>query len=96
MNRKVEMFENLLLSYDKMMNDVSSEELAKSGLFVSWTQQASVALLTSNMEMERQVWDEVRKLQVSFHERAALEAYGTGMKAILIGMLCSVEQESDQ
>jgi hypothetical protein len=45
------------------------------------------------MEIERQIWDEVTATKVSLHERKALEAYGTGMRAILLGVLYNVEQE---
>ena len=83
----------LIEAYDKSMNDVSEEELAQSGLFGVWLRQVASALLVANMELERQVWDEVRATKVSLHERKALEAYGIGMRAILLGVLDGLEQE---
>jgi hypothetical protein len=93
MKRKLEMIESLLSAYDQMIKEVSEEELAKSGLFAAWLKQVSSALIITNMEIERQVWDEVTATKVSLHERKALEAYGTGMRAIILGILYTVEQE---
>jgi hypothetical protein len=91
MNRKREMLETLLDAYDLMMNGVSSEELAQSGLFVAWMQQVSSAMILTNMELERQIWENVRAIKVSLHEREALEAYGMGMRALVLGLLHTVE-----
>jgi hypothetical protein len=96
MDRKVEMLEALLRSFDLMMKDVSEEELGQSSLFSSWLQQVSSALTVTGMEVERQVWEDVRSIQVSLHERKSLEAYGAGMRAILLGILCSVEEMADE
>ena len=60
MDRQVEMLEALLKSFDVMMTDVSEEELAQSSLFSSWLQQVSSALTVTGMEVERQVWEDVR------------------------------------
>ena len=95
MSRKVQMINALIGAYDKIINDVSEEELAQSGLFAVWLKQVASALLVANMELERQVWDEVRATKVSLHERKALEAYGIGMRAILLGVLDGLEQESN-
>lgn len=95
MSRKLQMINALIGAYDKIMNKVSPEELAQSGLFAVWLKQVASALLVANMELERQVWDEVRATKVSLHEREALEAYGLGMRAILLGILDGLEQESN-
>lgn len=96
MSRRVEMLEALLQSYDLMMQSVSADELAKSGLFSSWLQQASSALMISGMEIERQIWEDVRSIKVSLHERKSLEAYGAGMRAILLGILHNAEEAADE
>ncbi len=98
MSRKLEMLESLLTAYDLMMKGVSSEELAKSGLFVAWMRQVTSSLLVTNMELERQVWEDVRGTKVSLHERAALEAYGMGMRALVLGILhnAKLEEEADR
>ena len=96
MNYKLEMLDSLLKAYDLMMDQVSSEEFATSGIFAVWMQQVSSALLITDMEFERHVWEEVRKIKVSLHERPAFDAYGIGMRALLIGMLHNVEKESKQ
>ena len=94
MNRKLDMLESLLTAYDVMMGQVSEGELVESGLFTVWMHQVGSALMLTGMEVERQVWDSVRKIKVSLRERKALEAYGAGMRAILVGMLHSLEDES--
>ncbi len=91
-NRKLEMLESLLHAYDDMMDKVSSEEFAASGLFAIWMQQVASALLITDMEFERHVWEDIRKIKVSLHERPAFEAYGTGMRALLLGMIYNVEK----
>lgn len=91
-SRKLEMLKSLLQAYDLMMEKVSSEEFAASGIFAVWIQQVSSALLIADMEFERHVWEEVRKIKVSLHERPAFDAYGIGMRALLVGMLYSVEK----
>ena len=96
MNYKLEMLESLLKAYDLMMKQVSSEEFASSGIFAVWMQQVSSALLITDMEFERHVWEEVRKIKVSLHERPAFDAYGIGMRALLVGMLHNVEKESGE
>jgi hypothetical protein len=96
MNRKTEMLETLLESYELMMKGVSAAELAKSGLFSTWLQQVSSALMITGMEVERQIWEDVRAITVSLHERKSLEAYGTGMRAILLGILYTVEESKDE
>lgn len=96
MNYKLEMLQSLLKAYDLMMRQVSSEEFASSGIFAVWMQQVSSALLITDMEFERHVWEEVRKIKVSLHERPAFDAYGIGMRAMLVGMLYNVEKESGE
>ena len=96
MSRRVEMLESLIKSYDLMMEGVSAEELAQSGLFSAWLQQVSSALMITGMEIERQIWEDVRSIKVSLHERKSLEAYGTGMRAILLGILDSVEERANE
>ena len=93
-NRKLEMIESLLKAYDLMMGGVSSEEFAASGLFVAWMQQVTSALLLTGMEFERHVWEDVSRIKVSLHERTAFDAYGIGMRAIVLGMLYNVEREA--
>jgi hypothetical protein len=95
MNRKREMLESLLAAHDLMMNGVSPEELAKSGLFTAWLQQVASALLVTNMELERQIWETVRGHKVTLHERTSLEAYGMGMRALLLGVLHNIEAEEE-
>ena len=92
--RKMEMLESLLKAYDLMMEGVSSEEFAISGLFAAWMQQVASALLITGMEFERRVWEDVSKIRVSLHERTAFDAYGIGMRAVLLGMLYNVEREA--
>ena len=96
MSRKVEMLESLIDSYDLMMQGVSAGELAQSGLFSAWLQQVSSALMITSMELERQIWEDVRSIKVSLHERKSLEAYGTGMRAILLGILDNVEESGNE
>ena len=96
MSRKVEMLEALCESYDLMMQGVSAGELAQSGLFPAWLQQVSSALMITGMEIERQIWEDVRSIKVSIHERKSLEAYGTGMRAILLGILDNVEEPANE
>lgn len=96
MNYKQEMIDSLIKAYDLMMDQVSSAEFATSGIFAVWMQQVSSALLITDMEFERHIWEEVRKIKVSLHERPAFDAYGIGMRALLIGMLYNVEKESKQ
>jgi hypothetical protein len=96
MNYKLEMLQSLLKAYDLMMRQVSSEEFASSGIFAVWMQQVSSALLITDMEFERHIWEEVRKIKVSLHERPAFDAYGIGMRAMLVGMLYNVEKESGE
>jgi hypothetical protein len=93
MNRKLEMLESLLKAYDLMMKQVSSEEFAASGIFAVWMQQVTSALLITGMEFERHVWEEVRKIKVSLHERPAFDAYGIGMRALVVSMIHNVEKE---
>jgi hypothetical protein len=93
MSRRVEMMESLIESYDLMMKGVSAGELAQSGLFSAWLQQVSSALMITGMEIERQIWEDVRSIKVSLHERKSLEAYGAGMRAILLAILDNVEEE---
>lgn len=95
-NRKLEMLESLLNAYDWMMQKVSSEELATSNLFAVWMRQVASALLITDMQFEYQTWEEVRKIQVTLRERPALEAYGAGMRALLLGMIYNVEQEANR
>jgi len=76
MNRKLEVIESSLKAHDPMMVTVSSEQLAKSGLAVAWMRQAASALLITGMELERQIWRDVRAIKVALHERTALQAYG--------------------
>ncbi len=78
-----------------MMVTVSSEELAKSGLFIAWMRQAVSALLITGMELERKIWEDVRAIKVALHEKTALQAYGTGMRAILLRMLHSLETREE-
>ena len=94
MSRKVEMLEDLVKAYDLMMQGVSADELAQSGLFSAWLQQVGSSLMITSMEIERQIWEDVRSIKVSLHERKSLEAYGTGMRAILLGILDNVEEKS--
>jgi hypothetical protein len=96
MNRKIEMLEALLESYDLMIKSVSAGELAQSGLFSSWLQQVSSALMVTGMEIERQIWEDVRSIKVALHERKSVEAYGAGMRAILLGVLYSVEESANE
>ncbi len=96
MNRKIEMLKALLESYELMMTDVSAAELAQSGLFSTWLQQASSALTITGMEMERQIWEDVRAIKVSLRERKSLEAYGAGMRALLLGILYNVEESANE
>ncbi len=95
MNRKIEMLETLLESYNLMIKDVSAGELAQSGLFSSWLQQVSSGLMITGMDVERQVWEDVRSIKVSLHERKSLEAYGAGMRALLLGILHNAEEEAN-
>ncbi|GEM_PF-2874141 len=92
-NRKLEMLESLLSAYDLMMQQVSSEEFAASNLFAVWMHQVASALEITDMEFERRIWEDVRKIKVSLHERPAFDAYGIGMRALLLGMIYNVEQE---
>jgi hypothetical protein len=94
MSHQLEIIQSLIAACDKIIDEVSEEELARSGLFFAWMKQVSSALLVANMEVERQVWDEARAVKVSLHERKALEAYITGMRAILLGMLSALEEAS--
>jgi len=96
MSRKTEALESLLESYDLMMKGVSAAELAKSGLFSTWLQQVSSTLVLLGMELERQIWEDVRAIKVSLHERKSLEAYGTGMRAILLGIQFNIEESTDE
>jgi hypothetical protein len=96
MSRKIEMLEGLLESYDLMIKAVSAEELAKSGLFGSWLQQVSSGLMITGMDVERQIWEDVRTIKVSLHERKALEAYGAGMRALLLGIVYNAEESSNE
>ena len=96
MSRRVEMLEELIKAYDLMMDGVSAGELAQSGLFSAWLQQVSSTLMISGMEMERQIWEDVRSIKVSLHERKSLEAYGSGMRAILLGVLDNAEETSNE
>ena len=93
-SRKAEMIEALVKAYDLMMEGVSTEEFATSGLFAAWMQQVTSALLVTGMEFERHVWEDVSKIRVSLHERKAFDAYGIGMRAILLGILYNVEREA--
>ena len=96
MSRKTEALEALLESYDLMMKGVSAAELAKSGLFSTWLQQVSSTLVLLGMDLERQIWEDVRAINVSLHERKSLEAYGTGMRAILLGVRFNLEESPDE
>lgn len=95
-NRKLEMLESLLKAYDLMMEQVSSEEFAASNIFAVWMQQVASTLEITDMEFERRVWEEVRKLKVTLHERPAFDAYGLGMRAMLVGMIHNVEKENKE
>ena len=96
MSRKYEMLESFLKAYDQMLEKVSTEEFATSGLFAAWMEQLSSALLITGMDFERHVWEDIRKIKVSLRERAAFEAYGIGMRAILLAMLYTVEKELEE
>ncbi|MBN1937888.1 MAG: hypothetical protein JW934_24755 [Anaerolineae bacterium] len=95
-NRKLESLVSLLEAYDRMMREVSSEEFAASNIFAVWMQQVASTLLITDMEFERRIWEEVRKIKVSLHERPAFDAYGLGMRAMLVGMIHNIEKETNQ
>ncbi len=93
-SRKLEALESLLDAYDRMTQEVSSEEFAASNIFAVWMQQVASTLEITDMEFERRIWEQVRKIEVTLHERPAFDAYGMGMRAMLVGMIHTVEKET--
>ena len=96
MGRKVEVLESLVTGYDLMMEGMPTEQVMQSGLFSAWLDQVQSTLTVGGMELDRQMWEAVRSVQVSLDTPKAVEAYGAGMRAILLGMLHYAEEGQDE
>ena len=95
MDRTAEVLESLIAAYDLMMEAMPTEEATQSGLFDAWLDQVETALSAGGLELDRQMWEAVRGIEVSLTTAKAVQAYGTGMRAVLLGMLHYAENRQE-
>lgn len=95
MDRKTQVLETLIAAYDLMIEGLPIKEITQSGLFAAWLDQAGATLGAGGMELERQMWETIRRVPVSLDTPTAVHAYGAGMRAVLLGMLYYAEKQQD-
>jgi hypothetical protein len=94
MGHKKEMLEMLARAGELLSEGMTPEEVMESNLLNAWLQQVSSALKAAGMDEQLAMWEEVRKVEVTLNKKIGLNIYATSMRALVIGFLGGIDDET--